>query len=143
MFIGQFDHAIDEKGRLAVPAKFRRQLIGGAILTKGLDGCLFLFPKVKWQKMAENIGQLPVSKSSGRLYARLMLAGAAEAEFDKQGRIILPAYLRTYAGLGRQAVTIGLYDRVEIWNKAKWSKMIGKVENEAGRIAEELSDLGV
>lgn len=143
MFVGQYEHAIDQKGRVAIPAKFRRVFKREAVATKGLDGCLFVFTREKWQKMATSIGQLPVSKSSARLYARLILAGAAEAEFDNQGRILLPAYLRSYAGLENQVVVIGLYDRVEIWDKKKWTKMIGKVEDEAGKIAEDLSELGV
>jgi MraZ protein len=143
MFVGQYEHAIDQKGRVAIPAKFRRVFKREAVVTKGLDGCLFVFAREKWQKMATGIGQLPVSKSSARLYARLILAGASEAEFDNQGRILLPAYLRSYAGLKNQVVVIGLYDRVEIWDKKKWGKMIGKVENEAGKIAEDLSELGV
>jgi len=143
MFVGQYEHAIDQKGRVAIPAKFRQIFKKEAVVTKGLDDCLFVFTREKWQKMAASIGQLPVSKSSARLYARLILAAASEAEFDSQGRILLPAYLRNYAGLKDQVVVIGLYDRVEIWDKKKWNKMIGKVENEAGKIAEDLSELGV
>ena len=143
MFVGQYEHAIDQKGRVAIPAKFRRVFKREAVVTKGLDGCLFVFAREKWQKMATSIGQLPVSKASARLYARLILAGASEVEFDNQGRILLPAYLRSYGGLENQVVVIGLYDRVEIWDKKKWAKMIGKVEDEAGKIAEDLSELGV
>jgi len=143
MFIGQFEHAIDQKGRIAVPFKFRRSIASGAVITKGLDGCLFLFTREKWQKMAQSIGQLPLTKSSARLYARLILAGASDVEFDKQGRIIMPQYLREYANIGKNAIVVGVYDRVEIWNKSKWKRAIEKVENKAGEIAEELSELGV
>jgi len=143
MFIGQYEHSVDAKGRLAVPAKFRKALSTGAVITKGLDGCLFVFAREKWQRMAESIGKLPVSKSSARLYARLILASAAEAEFDNQGRVILPAYLREYAKLTKLAIVTGLYDRVEIWSKANWKKISEKVDKEAGEIVEELSDLGV
>ncbi|MCX6809335.1 MAG: division/cell wall cluster transcriptional repressor MraZ [Candidatus Berkelbacteria bacterium] len=143
MFIGQYEHAIDEKGRVAVPAKFRKFIKNEAVITKGLDGCLFLFTAEKWQKMAQSIGQLPVSKSSARLYARLILAGASDVEFDKQGRIILPTYLRKYAGIKRQVIITGLYDRIEIWDKKSWVKQISQVEGEAGEIAEDLSELGI
>ena len=143
MFIGQYEHAIDEKGRVAVPAKFRKFIKNEAVITKGLDGCLFLFTAEKWQKMAQSIGQLPVSKSSARLYARLILAGASDVEFDKQGRIILPTYLRKYANIKRQVIITGLFDRIEIWDKKSWVKQISQVEGEAGEIAEDLSELGI
>lgn len=143
MFIGQYEHSVDAKGRLAIPAKFRQALKTGAVITKGLDGCLFVFAREKWQRMAESIGKLPVSKSSARFYARLILASASDAEFDNQGRIVLPAYLREYAKLTRSAIVTGLYDRVEIWSKTNWGKVSEKVDKEAGKIVEELSDLGV
>ena len=143
MFIGQFEHAIDEKNRLALPVKFRRAISGGAVITKGLDGCLFLFTREKFQKMAQSIGELPLTKSSARLYARLILAGASDVEFDKQGRMVLPQYLRDYAGLTHNTIVVGVYDRVEIWSKTKWSKTVEKLDSKAGEIAEELSELGV
>ena len=143
MFVGQYEHAIDGKGRIAIPAKYRRSFASGAIVTKGLDGCLFLFSKAKWQKMAENIGQLPTTKSSARLYARLILAGATEVNFDKQGRVILPSYLRRYAGITSEAIVTGIYDRLEIWNPKTWEEISQKFEKEAGKIVEDLSDLGV
>lgn len=143
MFIGQYEHSIDAKGRIAVPSKFRHAITGGAVITKGLDGCVFVFPAEKWRKMAQNIGQLPLTRSSARLYSRLILSGATEVEFDKQGRIVLPSYLREFANLKSHAIVIGVYDRVEIWNKAQWKKAISKVEDKAGEIAEQLSDLGI
>jgi len=143
MFIGQYEHAIDAKGRLAVPAKFRKAITQGAVITKGLDGCIFVFEAVKWRKMAQGISELPLTRTSARLYARLILAGATDVEFDKQGRIVLPSYLREYAKLKTNAIVVGVYDRVEIWNKSAWVKAIAKVEDRAGEIAEELSDLGV
>jgi len=143
MFIGQYEHSVDAKGRLAVPAKFRRTLTPNAVITKGLDGCLFVFTKERWQKMAESIGQLPYTKSSARTYARLILASASEAEFDKQGRILIPGYLRKYACLKSEAVVAGLYDRVEIWSRESWNKEIMKVDKEAGKVVEDLSELSV
>jgi len=143
MFIGQYEHSVDEKGRLAVPAKFRKSLSTGAIITKGLDGCLFVFPMDRWQKMAESIGELPYTKSSARTYARLILASAADVEFDKQGRVIVPNYLRKYAQLTTQVIVAGLYDRIEIWSNASWRKQMAKVDQEAGKVVEELSELGI
>lgn len=143
MFIGQFEHSIDEKYRIAIPAKFRKELKGGAILSKGLDGCLFMFPKTKFTQMAQNISSLPLAKSSARLYARLMLASAEEVEFDNQGRIILPGYLRKFANFKKSAVVIGIYDRIEIWGKEVWEKESGKADRQAEEIIEDLSELGV
>ena len=140
MFIGQYEHSVDQKGRLAIPSKFRKNLSDGAVVTKGLDGCLFLFSRAKWQEMAENIGQLPETKSSARLYSRLILAGASEAEFDNQGRVLIPAYLRKYAGVKSSVVVAGVYDRIEIWSKAVWDKYIEKNEKEAAEIVESLSE---
>lgn len=143
MFIGQFEHTVDQKNRLAIPVKFRRTLANTAVITKGLDGCLFLFSRDKWQKMAQGIGELPLTKSSARLYARLILASAQEVEFDKQGRIILPPYLRKYASINKDAIVAGVYDRVEIWDKAKWGKTVERDESKAAKAVEELSQLDI
>lgn len=141
MFIGQFEHSVDEKGRLAFPAKFRKNLQGGAVVTKGLDGCLFVFSKEKFIQMAESIDKLPYTKSSVRLYSRLILANASEVEFDKQGRAILPAHLKIYAKLEDRAVVTGLFNRIEIWSADMWEKEMAKTEKDAGKVVEELSDL--
>lgn len=143
MFIGQFEHSIDEKNRIAIPSKFRRVFQGEVIITKGLDGCLFLFPKAKWEKMAAGVGQLPTTKSSARLYARLLLASASRENFDSQGRIVIPVFLRKYAKLKDKVVVTGLYDRVEIWDKKTWDQVEEKVDKDAGKIVEELSELGL
>ncbi len=143
MFIGQYEHSVDQKGRAAVPAEFRRHLVDGSIITKGLDGCLFLFPKNKWQSLAKNIGELPISKSAARLYARLILANASEVEFDNQGRILIPAYLRGYATIKTKIIFTGVYDRIEIWDKQSWKKLSEKTDKSVGEIVEQLSELGV
>jgi len=143
MFIGQFEHSIDEKNRIAIPSKFRGLFQGEVIITKGLDGCLFLFPKTKWEQMATGIGQLPTTKSSARLYARLLLASASREKFDNQGRIVIPVFLRKYAKLKDKVIVTGLYDRVELWDKKAWEQIEEKVDKDAGRIAEELSELGI
>lgn len=140
MFIGQFEHSIDSKGRLSFPALFRKSLQSGAVVTKGLDGCLFVFPKKKFEQMAESISNLPYTKSAARQYSRLILANAGELVFDKQGRIIIPSYLREYAGLKDGVIVAGLYDRIELWSKRSWKSLTEKVDKGAGEIAEELSE---
>jgi MraZ protein len=143
MFIGEYHHNIDPKGRLAVPAKFRNELATGAVVTKGLDDCLFLYTKEEWEKLAEKLAQLPISKSNTRAFSRLMLAGAMDVEIDKQGRIMLPEYLRKYGNLKKQVVVAGLYNRLEIWDEARWDAYKQGTEKTSGDIAEALGELGV
>lgn len=104
MFIGEYKHTIDEKGRLAVPVKFRAQLSSGAVVTRGLDNCLFLYTEDEWKILAEKLASLPINKANTRAFSRLMLAGAMDVSMDKQGRVILPDYLRKYAGVGKNVV---------------------------------------
>jgi len=143
MFIGEYTHSIDDKGRLAVPVKFRHDLEQGAVVTKGLDNCLVVYPMNEWNILAEKLANLPISQSNTRAFSRLMLAGAMDVELDKQGRIILPDYLRQYGGLGKKAVVAGLYNRLEIWDEAAWEKYRTSTEASSGDIAEQLSSLGV
>jgi len=143
MFIGEFKHSVDEKGRLAIPIKFRNELARGAVITRGLDSSLFLFPKEEWDKLANKLAGLPLGQSQARAFARLMLAGAMEVELDKQGRVVLPEYLRKYAGLGKNVVVAGLYNRVEIWDAAKWEEYKNSTEADAEKIAEQMGELGV
>ncbi len=143
MFIGEYKHNIDEKGRLAIPAKFRTALKDGAVVTVGLDNCLTLYPKEKWQDIAGKLANLPSSQAKARAYSRLMLAGAMEVDFDKQGRIGLPAYLRKFAALKKKAIIAGLYDRLEIWDENSWTEYKAKTEQDSAAIAETLGELGV
>lgn len=143
MFIGEYTHSIDIKGRLAVPAKFRDALKSGAIVTRGLDHCLFLYEKSQWEIFAKKIIALPVAQSNARAFNRLMLAGAMEVELDVQGRILLPNYLREYSGLKKLAVVAGLYDRIEIWDEASWQAYKAKTEASGDDIAEKLGELGI
>lgn len=143
MFIGEYKHNLDDKGRLAVPAKFRTILKKGAVVTRGLDNCLFLYPKEEWEKIAGKLANLPVSQSKARAFSRLMLAGAMDVNIDSQGRINLPEYLRSYAAIGKKAVIAGLYDRLEIWDENNWAKYKSGAEKESANIAEALGDLGV
>ncbi|HLD31172.1 MAG TPA: division/cell wall cluster transcriptional repressor MraZ [Patescibacteria group bacterium] len=143
MFIGEYKHTIDEKGRLAVPVKFRAQLSGGAVVTRGLDNCLFLYTEEEWKNLAERLAKLPIGKANSRAFARLMLAGAMDVSLDKQGRVILPDYLRKYAAVGKNVVVAGLYNRLEIWDEAKWEEYKSGTESSSGDIAEQLGELGV
>jgi MraZ protein len=143
MFIGEYKHNLDDKGRLAIPSKFRKSLARGAVVTRGLDASLFLFPKEEWGKLAQKLASLPLGQSNSRAFARLMLAGAMDVDLDKQGRIVLPEYLRTYASLKKSSVIAGLYNRLEIWDEKKWETYKKKVESDADAVAEKLGELGI
>ena len=143
MLIGEYSHNLDEKGRLAVPKKFRGDLSKGAVVTRGLDNCLFLYTKKEWIKLAEKLANLPFAPANTRAFARLMLAGAMDVDMDGQGRIMLPEYLRTFAGLKKNAIVAGLYNRLEIWDQETWDGYKQKTEKESTQIAEQMADLGV
>lgn len=143
VFIGEYKHTIDDKGRIAIPVKCRSDLARGAVVTRGLDASLFLFPKEEWDKLAEKLASLPLGQSNSRAFARLMLAGAMDVELDKQGRIVLPEYLREYAGIKKNVVLAGLYNRLELWDNETWEAYKTKTESEVGDIAEKLGELGV
>ncbi len=143
MFIGEFQHNLDNKGRIAVPAKFRNKLTGGAIVTRGLDHCLFVFTNKDWEVLAQKLIALPLAQANSRAFARLMLAGAVDAELDKQGRILIPDYLREYAGLKKQTTVAGLYNRIEIWDSEVWRGYKTKTEASSDEIAEKLGELGI
>ena len=143
MFIGEYSHNLDDKGRLAIPVKFRDQLKKGAVVTRGLDNCLFLYTKTEWQKLATKLAALPISQANSRAFSRLMLAGAMDIDVDKQGRVILPEYLRKFAGLKKELVLAGLYNRIEIWDVKNWESYKGQTEAQSGNIAERMGELGV
>ena len=143
MFIGEFTHSIDSKGRIAIPAKFRRFLEKGAVVTKGLENTLVLYPMSEWQVLGEKLAKMPITQAQSRAFTRLMLGGAADVELDKQGRIVLPDYLRRYAGLGKKVVIIGLFNRIEIWDFQRWQNFKAESEKNSGEIAERLKELGI
>lgn len=143
MFLGEYKHVIDTKGRMAIPAKFRSKLTAGAIITRGLDKCLFVFDAKEWAKLAEKLISLPIAQSNSRAFSRLMLSGASDVEMDIQGRILIPEYLRKYANLKKQVVVTGLYNRIEIWNEAGWQSYKAKTEAESDEIAEKIGELGI
>ena len=138
MFIGEYIHNIDDKGRLAVPVKFRNRLSGGAVVTKGLDNCLSLYPEDAWAKQADKLVNLPQTQSKSRAYARFILAGAFPVEIDKQGRVNIPTTLRKFADVSGQVIVTGLGDHIEIWSKEGWEKYSTSVEKDSVNIAEEL-----
>jgi MraZ protein len=142
MFIGEYLHNLDEKGRLAIPVKFRKEL-AKSVVTKGLDGCLVVYPAVEWKKLADRLSALPISKANTRAFSRLMLAGAMDVEVDGQGRVSLPEYLRQFAVLKKKVIVAGLSNRVEIWDSGKWEKYRQEMEKDSGEIAEQLGELGV
>jgi MraZ protein len=143
MLLGEYRHNLDTKGRMAIPAKFREPLISGAIVTRGLDGCLFLYSKKEWEVLAEKIVQLPLAQANSRAFSRLMLSGAGDVEVDAQGRILIPENLRTYAGLKKEVVVTGMYNRIEIWDHEQWERYKAKTESASDQIAEQLGELGI
>ena len=143
MLIGEYSHTIDAKKRLAVPAKLRKELGDRAVLTRGLDNCLFLYPESEWQKLTQKLSELPVGQANTRSFLRLMLAGAVEVELDQLGRILIPDYLKEYAGLVQKVVIAGVYNRLEIGDEERWGAYKGDVEKNTDMIAEKLGELGL
>jgi len=143
MFIGEYTYSIDEKKRLAIPPKFRKMLGKKAVITRGLDQCLFLYPAGEWGILAKKLSQLPLSQADARGFARLMLTGAMEVFIDNSGRILIPDYLKEYALLKKKVVIAGVYNRIEIWDSQKWKEYKERTEKEVGDIAERLKELGV
>ncbi len=141
MFIGEYSLTVDEKGRLSIPVKYRVSLSRGAVVTRGLDSSLFLYTGKEWQALAEKLASLPISKAGSRAFARLMLAGAMDVEMDKQGRVIVPDYLRDFAGIKRKVVIAGLYNRLEIWDETKWANYKKQTEKGSKEIAETLEHI--
>lgn len=143
MFIGEYSYTIDDKGRITTPPKYRSQLADGIVVTRGLDNCLFMYPKKEWDKIAERLGNMPTTDKAARDYARLMLAGAMDIVPDKIGRIVLPQYLRDFAGLKKNVVSAGLFNRIEIWDEDSWRKYEKDIEKNSTDIAGKLSEMGV
>lgn len=143
MLIGEYKHNLDAKKRLSIPSKFRKELGEGAVITRGLDNCLFVFPSAYWAKLAERIGNMPIVQQDSRSFARLLLSGAVEVDFDGLGRILVPEYLKAYAGLKKVAVVAGLYNRLEIWDDEKWENYKANLEKNSDSIAEKLRELGI
>ncbi len=142
MLIGEYSHNLDPKKRLSIPAKLRKELGSSAVLTRGLDGCLWLFPLPQWKVLAERISALPMAQADSRSFSRLLLSGASGVAFDSLGRILIPDYLKEYAKLGRDVVIAGVHTRVELWDKAVWDRYTKQLEKNGDAIAQKLGDLG-
>ncbi len=143
MFIGEYRHTFDTKNRISLPAKFRKGLGASVVVTRGLDHCLFVYPKAAWKKEAARIAVHSTGSAAGRGLSRLMLAGASEAEVDSAGRILVPDYLKAFAALGVKSVIAGVSDRVEIWDEHAWETYTQNIERDADLFAEKLGDAGV
>jgi len=143
VLIGEYIHNLDPKKRLAIPAKMRKEIGDRAYLTRGLDSCLFLYPLQEWQKLAEKLTQLPAGRSDNRNLQRMMLGGAVEVEMDALGRILVPDYLKSHAGLKQRVVIAGLYNHCEIWDEEKWNQYKAVAEKNTDMIAEKLGELGM
>lgn len=140
--MGEYNHTIDAKGRFIIPAKFRETLGDKFIVTKGLDGCLFVYPKSEWSSFEEKLKVLPLTNKDARQFTRFFLAGAAACEVDKQGRILLPKVLRDFAQLEKEVVLIGVASRVEIWSKINWEQSMSTYNDDMNEIAEKMESLG-
>lgn len=137
MFMGQYNHTIDSKGRIIVPSKVRDQLGEGFIVTRGLDGCLFIYPALEWQNIIQKYKELPDTKNR-RHFMRIFLSGATTCEYDKQGRINIPGPLVDYAKLEKDCIIIGVDERLEVWSKERWENFINQNEENLSDIADDL-----
>lgn len=140
MFLGEYQHTIDIKGRLIIPARLREGLGDKFIITKGLDSCLFAYPQEEWAVLEQKMRSLPFTRADARAFVRFFFAGAIECEIDKQGRVLIPANLRDYAGLGKEVVVIGVSSRVEVWSKEQWEKYNSESASSVEEIAEKIVD---
>jgi MraZ protein len=142
MFIGEYPHSIDAKKRLSLPSKVRSELGSTVVVTRGLDQCLFVYPIKTWEALAEKLGSMPIGEAGTRSFVRLMLAGAVDTEVDSQGRILIPDYLKDYAGLSKDVIIAGLWNRLEVWDEVAWRNYKKEAEGNSERIAEELGKIG-
>ena len=143
MFMGEYQHSLDTKGRLIVPAKFREDLGTDFVITRGLDGCLFGYPLAEWQHIQDNLKKLPLNKRNNRAFVRFLFADATQCNFDKQGRINIPKQLREHAKLTKKCVLVAVSNRFEIWDEAQWNEVTADTEENFDDIAENLIDFGL
>jgi len=143
LFLGEFQHSVDAKGRIILPAKFRDALADGLVVTKGMEKCLFIFSRSEWPQLQAKVQSLPLAKRDARKFSRFFFGGADEEDLDKQGRVLIPEHLRKYAELDRDVVIVGVSNRLEIWDKNNWDEYVEEAESSYVEIAEELTDLGL
>jgi MraZ protein len=141
MFLGRFDHTIDAKGRLAIPSRFRDELVAGAVLTRGIDRCLTLYPLSAWSPLAEKVSALSISDPLARNFRRFVFAAAVNLELDTQGRILVPSELREYAGIERDVAVVGVNTCIELWSLDRWSAANAELDQQGGGFAERLASL--
>jgi MraZ protein len=141
MFMGEYNHTIDAKGRLIIPVRFREGLGDVFVMTKGLDGCLFIFPMDEWEAFEKKLRALPLTSKNARTFSRFFVSGATECELDKQGRILVPQTLREFACLDKEVVLAGNLSRIEVWSKKKWSENCN--DENMDSIAESMQDMGI
>ncbi len=143
MFIGEYQHTLDSKGRIIIPSKFREELGEDFVMTKGLDNCLFVYPKEEWAILEEKLKTLPLTNRDARAFIRFFFAGASEGALDKQGRVLIPANLREHSKLDKDAVVIGVSTRMEIWSKEEWDAYNSDDNLSYDSIAEKMAELGI
>jgi MraZ protein len=143
MLIGEYLHTLDNKKRLSLPAKFRKEVGRKVVLTRGLDQCLFMFPEKTWARIAQKLIDLPIGQADTRGLSRFLLAGAVDTEVDGAGRILVPDYLKEFADLRSRVVLAGVSDRIEVWNEKTWEEYKRRIEKSADQMAEKLGDLGI
>jgi len=142
MLIGEFIHTLDPKKRLALPSKFRSELGKKVVITQGLDNCLFIYPLKEWQKVNEKIVALPMGQSDARGFGRFMFAGAVETNVDGIGRILIPDFLKEFAGLTAQVAIVGISTRIELWDEGIWKEYKARIQKQADKLAEKLGEIG-
>lgn len=141
--MGEYQHSMDSKGRVIIPAKFRDELGEQFVATRGLDNCLFVYPMQEWSILEEKLSSLPITSKNARTFVRFFFSGATECELDKQGRISIPVNLRNYADLEKQLIIIGLSNRIEVWAKENWDQYLDKAEESSEDIANAMEELGI
>ncbi|KOR23955.1 division/cell wall cluster transcriptional repressor MraZ [Clostridium sporogenes] len=142
MFIGEYNHSLDTKNRIIIPAKFRDELGKNFVLTKGLDGCLYVYPKSQWEVLQKKLETLPLTNKSARAFVRFFFSGAHELELDKQGRTLIPQNLLEYGQIEKEIVSIGVSNRIEIWSREKWEEY-NNSNIDYDSIADQMSELGI
>ena len=143
MFLGEYDHNMDDKGRLAIPARFRDDLGDGVVITRGFDRCLMGFPRPIWEQLSQQVSSMSLGQGEARNLRRLLFSGAADIQLDRQGRILIPQNLREYAGLGEEVIVAGLNTHFEIWSRGRWREVLDTLDVNGSAIAEQLAVLGI
>jgi len=143
MLIGEYAHILDPKKRLSLPSKFRKELGRTVVVTKGLDHCLFVYSLKEWQKISQKLGELSIGQADTRGFNRFMLSGAVEVNVDSAGRILIPDFLKDFAGLKNKVILAGIHTRIEVWDESSWDAYKKRVEKQADALAEKLGEIGV